>query len=292
MATGVRTGFSPQPEKKSKKGKEKSKKQKKKQKEKEQTKRKKKKGKERKMRGQAPKKKKEEAADEGEEGEEEEDDENPEIVLLRKKQARVASAKAEVARMTAAGIRMGKQVRLMVLEREDPMSSDSAKAKSRSGSGSESSSSGSSSTSTSVSSSSDDTKADEPSKLAKTKSALRNVKLEDVAAWAKKHPHFYVETSGWHPRVLPTKATRQEKNKCSDAHQRSLQILDEFVQEYDSSVGQLVHRYKEYYKKRDHPAEGVYPLRVIRAVSRQVSGRPDVRRVCSSRFLCCLQTCQ
>ena len=98
----------PQPEKKSKKGKEKSKKQKEQQKEKEQTKKKKKEGKEKKMRGQAPKKKKEEPADEGDEGEVEEDEEDPEIVLLGKKQGGVASAKVEVARMTAAGTGMGR----------------------------------------------------------------------------------------------------------------------------------------------------------------------------------------
>ena len=44
-------------------------------------------------------------------------------------------------------------------------------------------------------------------------------------------------------------------------------------------------------KKKDHPAEGVYALRVIRAVSRRVPGRPDVRRACSARFACCLQPC-
>ena len=178
----------------------------------------------------------------------------------------------------------------MLLERDDPMSPDSGKARSRSGSGGESSSSGSNSTSTSVSTSSDDTEEDEPSKLAKTKSALRNVKSEEVAARVKKHPHFYVETSGRPPRVLPTKATRQEKHTCSDAHQRSLQILEEFLQEYDSSLGQLVHHYKEFCEKKDHRAEGVYALRVIRAVYRHVSGRPGVRRACSARFACCLQS--
>ena len=115
------------------------------------------------------------------------------------------------------------------------------KARSRSGSGSESSSS----ISTSVSSSSGDTEEDEPSKLAKTKSAHRNVKSEEVAPRAKKRPHFYLETSGHPPRVLPTKATRQEKHKCSDAHQQILQILEKFLEEYDSSQGHLVHHYKE-----------------------------------------------
>ena len=208
----------PQPEKKSKKAKEKSKKQKEKQKEKEQTKKKKEEGKEKKMRGQAPKRKKEEAADEGDEGEDEGDEEDPEILLLGKKQARVASVKAEVARMTAVGTGIGRQVRSTLLERDDPMFPDSGKARSRSRSGSESSSSGSSSSSTSISSSTDDTEEDEPSKFGKTKSALRNVKSEEVAARAKKHPHFYLETSGQPPRVLPTKATRQQKHKCSDAH--------------------------------------------------------------------------
>ena len=165
--------------------------------------------------------------------------------------------------MTAAGTGMGRQVRSTLLVRDDPMSPDGGKARSTSGSGTESSNSGSSSTSTSVSSSSGDTEEDEPSKLAKTKSALRNVKSEEVAARAKKHPHFYVETSGRPPRVLPTKATRQEKHKCSDAHQRSRQILEEFLQEYNNSVGQLVHHYKECCKKKDHLAEGVYALRVI-----------------------------
>ena len=150
----------------------------------------------------------------------------------------MASGNAKVARMTAAGTAMGRLVRSTLLEREDPMSPDSGKGRSRSGSGSESSSSGSSSTSTSVSSSSNsgDTEHDEPSKLAKTKSALRHVKSEEVVARAKK-THFYVETSGRPPRVLPTKATRQEKHKSSDTHQRSLQILEEFLQEYDSSLG-------------------------------------------------------
>ena len=283
----------PQPEKKSKKGKEKSKKQKEKQKEKEETKKKKNKGKAKKMRGQTPKKKKEESAEEGDEDEEEEDEEDEEIVPLGKKQAKVASAKAEVAKMTAAGTGMGRQVRSTLLERDDPMSPDSGKGRSISGSGSESSSSGSSSTNTSVSSSSnsDDTEQDEPSKLAKTKSALRNVKPEEVVARAKKRPRFYVETSGRPPRVLPTRATCQEKHKSSDAHQRRLQILEEFLQQYDGSLGQLVHHYKECCKKKDHPAEDVYALRVIRAVSRHVSGRPDVRRACSARFACCLQSC-
>ena len=222
---------------KSKKGKEKSKKQKEKQKEKEQTKKKKKEGKEKKTRGQTPKKKEEEAAEEGDEDEEEEDEEDDEIILLGKKQARVASAKAQVARMKAAGTRMGRQVRSTLLERIDPMSPDSGKGRSRSGSGGESSSSGSSSTSTSVGSSSNngDTEQDEPSKLAKTKTALRNVESEEVVARAKK-PHFYVETSGRPPRVLPTRATRQEKHKSSDAHQRSLQFLEEFPQEYDGNA--------------------------------------------------------
>ena len=280
----------PQVEKKSKKGKEKSKKQKEKQKEKEQTKKKKKEGKEKKTRGQTPKKKKEEAAEEGDEDEEEEDEEDDEIVLLGKKQARVASAKAEVARMTAAGTGMGRQVRSRLLERDDLMSPDSGKG--MSGSGSEPSSSGSSSTSTSVSSSSNsgDTEQDEPSKLAKTKSALRIVKSEEVVARPKK-PHFFVETSVRPPLKLPTRATRQEKHKSSDAHQRSLQILEEFLQEYDSNLGQLAHHYKECCKKKDHPAEGVYTLRVIRAVSRHVPGRPDVRRACFARFACCLQPC-
>ena len=64
------------------------------------------------------------------------------------------------------------------------MSPDNGKARSISGSGSECSSSGSNSTSTSVSSSSSsrDTEENEPTKLAKTKSALRNVKSEEVAA--------------------------------------------------------------------------------------------------------------
>ena len=275
----------PQPEKKSKKGKEKAKKQKEKQKEKEQTKKKKKEGKEKKTRGQTPKKKKGESADDGDEGEEEEDEEDDEIVLLGKKQARVVSAKAEVARMTSAP----RQVRSTLLERDDPMSPDSGKGRSRSGSGSESSSSSSSSTSTSGSSGSksSDTEEDEPSKLAKTKSALRTVKSEEVAARPKK-PHFFVETSGRPPRLLPTRATRQEKHKSSDAHQRSLQILEEFLQEYDSNLGQLVHHYKECCKKKDHPAEGVYAPRVIGAVSCHVPGRPDVRRACSARFACCL----
>ena len=199
----------PQPEKKSKKGKEKSKKQKEKKKEKEQTKKKKKEGKEKKTRGQTPKKQKEEAAEEGDEEEEEEEEEDDEIVLLGKKRARVASAKAEVARMTAAGTGMGRHVRSTLLERDDPMSPDSGKG--RSGSGSEPSSSGSSSTSTSVSSSSSssDTEQDEPSELAKTKSALRTVKSEEVVARPKK-PHFFVETSGRPPLKLPTRATRQE----------------------------------------------------------------------------------
>ena len=202
----------PQPEKKSKKGKEKSKKQKERKKEKEQTKKKKKEGKEKKTRGQTPKEKKEEAAEEGDQEEEEEEEEDDEIVLLGKKQARVASAKAEVAKMTAAGTGMGRQVRSTLLERDDPMSPDSGKG--RSGSGSEPSSSGSSSTSTSVSSSSNsgDTEQDEPSKLAKTKSALRTVKSEEVVARPKK-PHFFVETSGRPPLKLPTRATRQEKHK-------------------------------------------------------------------------------
>ena len=208
----------PQTEKKSKKGKEKSKKQKEKQREKEQTKKKKKEGKEKKTRGQTPKKKKEGAAEEGDEDEEEEDEKDDEIVLLGKKQARVASAKAEMAKMTAAGTGMGWQVRSTLLERDDPMSPDSGKGRSRSGSGSESSSSGSSSTSTSVSSiNGGDTEQDEPSKLAKTKSALRTVKSEEVVARPKK-PHFYVETSGRPPRVLPTRATRQEKHKSCVAH--------------------------------------------------------------------------
>ena len=196
----------------------------------------------------------------------------------------MASAKAEVARMTAAGTGIGRQVRSTLLERDDPMSPDSGKGRSTSGSGSESSSSGSSN------SNSGDTKQDEPSKLAKTKSAIRNVKLEEVVARPKKL-HFYVETSGRPPRVLPTRATRQEKHKSSDAHQRSLQILEEFLQDYDTSLGQLVHHYKECCKKKDHPTEGVYALRVIRAVSRHVSGRPNVRRACSARFACCLQSC-
>ena len=284
----------PQTEKKSKKGKEKSKKKKEQQKEKEQTKKKKEEGKEKKTRGQTPKKKKEEAAEEGDEDEEEEDEEYDEIVLLGKKQARVASAKAEVASMTAAGTGMGRQVRSTLLERDDPMSPDSGKRRSRLGSGSESSSNGSStSTSTSVSSSSSgDAEQDEPSKLAKTKSALCTVKSEEVVARPKK-PHFYVETSGRPPRVLPTKyqGNRQEKHKSSDAHQRTIQILEEFLQDYDSNLGQLVHHYKECCKKKDHPAEGVYAVRVIRAVSRHVPGRPDVRRACSARFACCLQPC-
>ena len=194
--------------------------------------------------------------------------------------------------MTAAGTGMGRQARSTLLERDDPMSPDSGKGRSRSGSGSESTSSGSNSTSTSVSGSSNsgDTEQDEPSKLAKTKSALRNVKLEELVARAKK-PHFYVETSGRPPSLLPTRATRQEKHKSSDAHQRSLQILEEFSQEYDNSLGQLVHHYKACCKKKDHRAEGVYAWRVIRAVSRFVSGRPDVHRACSAHFACCLQSC-
>ena len=161
--------------------------------------------------------------EEGDEDEEEEDQEDDEIVLLGKKQTRVALANSEVARLTAAGTGMGRQVRSTLLERDDSISPDSGKGRSRSGSGTESSSSGSSSTSTSVSSSSSsgDTEHDEPSKLAKTKSALRNVKSEEVVARPKK-PHFYVENSGRPPRVLPTRATRQEKHKSSDAHQRSL----------------------------------------------------------------------
>ena len=148
--------------------------------------------------------------------------------------------------MTAAGTGTGRQVRSTLLERDDPMSPDSGKG--RSGSGSEPSSSGSNSTSTSVSSSSNsgDTEQDEPSKLAKTKSALRTVKSEEVVARPKK-PHFFVETSGRPPLKLPTRATRQEKHTSSDAHQRSLQILEEFLQEYDSNLGQLVHHYKEDY---------------------------------------------
>ena len=63
------------------------------------------------MRGQAPMKKKEEAADEGDEGKEQEDEDDPEIVLLGKKQAKVASVKAEAARMTAAGTGMGRHRR-------------------------------------------------------------------------------------------------------------------------------------------------------------------------------------
>ena len=227
----------PQPEKKSKKGKEKSKKQKEKKKEKEQTKKKKKEGKEKKTRGQTPKKQKEEAAEEGDEEEEEEEEELDEIVLLGKKRARVASAKADVVRMTAAGTGMGRHVRSALLERDDPMSPDSGKG--RSGSGSEPSSSGSSSTSTSVgsSSSSGDTEQDEPSKLAKTKSALRTVKSEEVFARPKK-PHFFVETSGRPPLKLPTRATRQEKHQSSDAHQRSLQILEEFgVRQQSGATG-------------------------------------------------------
>ena len=74
------------------------------------------------MRGQGPKKKKQEVADEGDEGEEEENEEDPEIVLLGKKQVKVASAKAEVARIIAAGTVMGRQVRSTLLERDDPMS--------------------------------------------------------------------------------------------------------------------------------------------------------------------------
>ena len=282
----------PQTEKESKKGKEKSKKQKEKQKEKEHTKKKMEEGKEKKTRGQTPKKKKEEAAEERDEDEEEEDEEDDEIVLLGKKQARVASAKAEVATMTAAGTGMGRQVRSTLLERDDPMSPDSGKGRSRLGSGSESSSNdSSSSTSTSVSSSnSGDAEQDEPSKLAKTKSALCTVKSEEVVARPKK-PHLYVETSGRPPRVLPTRAARQEKHKSSDAHQRTIQILEEFLQDYDSNLGQLVHHYKECCKKKDHPAEGVYAVRVIRAVSRHVPGRPDVRRACCARFARCLQPC-
>ena len=162
------------------------------------------------------------------------------------------------------------------------MSPDSGKGRSKSGSGRESSSSGSNSTSTSVSrSNSGDTEQDEPSKLAKTKSALRIVKSEEVVARSKK-PHFYVDTSGRPPRVLPTRATRQEKHTTNDAHQQSIQILEEFLQEYDSNPGQLVHHYKECCKKKDHPAERVYALRVIHAVSRHVPGRPDVRRACSA----------
>ena len=221
-----------------------------------------------------------------------------------KEQTKKKSAKVEVARMTAAGTGMGRQVRSTLLERDDPMSPDSGKGRSRSGSGSESSSNVSSSTSTSVNSSvssssstsvssssnSGVTKQDKPSKLAKTKCALRNVKSEEVVARAKK-PHFYVETSGRPPRVSPTKATRQEKHKRSDARQRSLQILEEFVQKYDSSLGQLLHHYKECCKKKDHPAGGVYALRVIRAISRHVSGRLGVCRACSARFACCLQSC-
>ena len=191
----------PQPEKKSKKGKEKSKKQKEKKKEKEQTKKKKEEGKEKKTRGQTPKKKKEEAAEEGDEEEEEEEEEDDEIVLLGKKQARVASAKAEVARMTAAGTGMGRQVRSTLLERDDPMSPDSGKG--RSGSGSEpsssGSSSGSSSTSTSVNSSSNsgDTEHDEPSKLAKTKSALP---LSNQRKWSRGRKD---RTFSWRPPGVP-----------------------------------------------------------------------------------------
>ena len=143
--------------------------------------------------------------------------------------------------MTAAGTGMARQVRSTLLERDDPMSPD--RGKGRSASGSEPSSSGSSSTSTSVSSSSSnngDTEQDEPSKLAKTKSAVRIVKSEQVVARLKK-PQFFVETSGQLLRKLPTKATRQEKHKSSDAHQRSLQILEGFLQEYESNVGQPVH---------------------------------------------------
>ena len=186
---------------------------------------------------------------------------------------------------------MGRQVRSTLLERHDPMSPDSGKGRSRSGSGSQSTSSGSSSTSTSVSGSNrGDTEQDEPSKLAKTKSALRTVKSEEVVARPKK-PHFYVETSGRPPRVLPTRATRQEKHKSSDAHHRSIQILEEFLQEYDSNPGQLVPHYKECSKKKDHTAESVCALRVIRVVSRHVRGRPDARRACCACFACCLQPC-
>ena len=71
----------------------------------------------------------------------------------------------------------------------------------------------------------------------------------------------------------------------------SLQILKEFLQDYDSNLRQLVHHYKECCKKKDHLAEGVYALRVIRVVARHVSGRPDVRRACSACFTCCLQLC-
>ena len=204
----------------------------------------------------------------------------------------MASAKAQMAKMTTVGTGMGRQVRSTLLERDDPMSPDSGKGRSKVGSDSESSSSGSSSTSTSVSSSSNsgDTEQDEPSKLAKTKSALRTVKSEEVVARPKK-PHFYVETSGRPPRVFPTRATRQEKHKSSDAHQRSIQILEEFLQDYDSNLGQLVHHYKECCKKKDHHAEGVYALHVIRAFSRHVPGRPDVRRACFARFVCCLPPC-
>ena len=126
--------------------------------------------------------------------------------------------------------------------------------------------------------------------MAKTKSALRTVKSEEVVARPKK-PHFYVETYGRPPRVLPTRATRQDKHKSSDAQHRSIQILEEFLQEYDSNLGQLVHHYKACCKKKDHPAEGVYALRVIRAVSRQVAGRLEFRRVCAARFACCLRPC-
>ena len=128
--------------------------------------------------------------------------------------------------MTAAGTGMGRHVRSTLLERDDPVSPESGKGRSGSGSEPSSSGSGSSSTSTSVSSSSNsgDTEQDKPSKLAKTKSALRTVKSEEVVARPKK-PHFFVETPRRPPLKLPTRATRQEKHKSSDAHQRSLQIL-------------------------------------------------------------------
>ena len=201
----------------------------------------------------------------------------------------MASAKAEVATMTAAGTGMGRQVRSTLLERDDPMSPDSGKG--RSGSGSEPSSSGSSTTSTSGSSSSNsgDTEQVEPSKLAKTKSALRTVKSEEVVARPKK-PHFFVETSGRPPLKLPTRATRQEKHKSSDAHQRSLQILEEFLQEYDSNLGQRVHHYKECCKKKDHPEKVctlcvsfVLSLDVSLAARTFVAGVLRVLRVVSSR---------
>ena len=79
-----------------------------------------------------------------------------------------------------------------------------------------------------------------------------------------------METYGRPPRKLPTRATRQEKHKSSDAHQGSLQIPVEFLREYDSNLGQLVHHYKECCKKKDHPTKGVYALCVIRDVSRRV----------------------